>query len=72
MKSPRQTHYAEGNNMASPTQTVVGKSIPNPLIPEDLLKIIKDLIPSLPPKPLPILVHRMVGPQKVVFIFLMK
>ena len=35
--------------MASPTQTVVGKDIPNALIAEDLLKILRDLItPSLP------------------------
>jgi len=31
--------------MTSPTQTVVGKDIPNPLIAEDLLKILRDLIP---------------------------
>jgi len=29
------THHAEGNNMASPTQTVVSKDKPNPLIAED-------------------------------------
>ena len=36
--------------MASPTQTVVGKGISNPLTVEDLLKILRDcsyLIPSL-------------------------
>jgi len=32
--------------MASPTQTVVGKGIPNPLIAEGLLKILRDLVPS--------------------------
>ena len=31
--------------MASPTQTVVGKSISNPLIVKGLLKILRDLIP---------------------------
>jgi len=38
--------------MASPTQTVVGKIIPNPLIAEGLLKIMMDLIPLSPPKSL--------------------
>ena len=28
--------------MASPTQTIVGKGIPNPLIAENLLKILRD------------------------------
>jgi len=46
------THHAEGNRMASPTQTVVGKDIPNPLIIEGLLKIMRDLIPYSPPKSL--------------------
>ena len=36
--------------MASPTQTVVGKGTPNPLIAEGLLKILRDLVPSSPPK----------------------
>jgi len=36
--------------MASPTQTVVGKGIPNLLIAEGLLKILRDLVPSSPPK----------------------
>ena len=31
--------------MASPTQTVVGKGIPNPLTTEDLLKILRGPIP---------------------------
>jgi len=31
--------------MASPTQTVVGKVVPNPLTAEGLLKILRDLIP---------------------------
>jgi len=34
--------------MASPTQTVVGKDTPNPLIAEGLLKILGDLVPSSP------------------------
>ena len=36
--------------MANPTQTMVSKGIPNPLIAESLLKILRDLIPvdSLP------------------------
>ena len=37
-----------GNNMACPTQTVVGKDTPNPLIAEGLLKILRDLVPSSP------------------------
>jgi len=36
--------------MASLTQTVVGKGIPNPLTTESLLKILRDLIPLFPPK----------------------
>ena len=32
-------------SMARPTQMVVGKGIPNPLIAEDLLKILRDLLP---------------------------
>ena len=31
--------------MVSPTQTVVGKGIPNLLTAEDLIKILRDLIP---------------------------
>jgi len=38
--------------MTSLTQTVVGKGIPNPLIAEDLLKVLRDLVPSSPPKSL--------------------
>ena len=38
--------------MASPTQTVIGKDVPNPLIAEGLLKILRDMIPSSPPKSL--------------------
>jgi len=34
--------------MASPTQTVVGKGIPNPLIAEGLLKILRGLDPVFP------------------------
>jgi len=44
------THHAEENSMASPTQTVVGKDTPNPLIAEGLLKILRDLVPSSLPK----------------------
>ena len=33
------------DNMASPTQMVVGKDTPNLLIPEGLLKILRDQIP---------------------------
>jgi len=36
--------------MASPTQTVVDKAIPNSLIAEGLLKIMRDLILLCPPK----------------------
>ena len=39
------THHAEGNSVASPTQMVVGKGIPNPLTAEGLLKILRDMIP---------------------------
>ena len=39
------THRAEGNSMANPTQTVVGKGISNLLTAEDLLKILRDLFP---------------------------
>jgi len=46
------THHAEENSMASPTQTVVDKDISNPLIAEDLLKNLRDLIPPSPPKSL--------------------
>ena len=38
--------------MASPTQMVVGKGIPNPLIAEGLPKILRDLVLSSPPKSL--------------------
>jgi len=40
------THHAEGNTMASPTQTVVRKGLPNPLTAEGLLKILKGPNPS--------------------------
>jgi len=46
------THHVEGNSMASPTQMVVSKGTPNPLIAEDLLKILRDLLPLFPPKSL--------------------
>jgi len=59
--------------MASPTQTVVGKDTPNPLIAEGLLKILRDLVPSSPPKS-PINSHPQNGrATKIpVFISLMK
>jgi len=38
--------------MASPTQTIVGKRIPNLLIAEGLLKILRDLVLPSPPKSL--------------------
>ena len=38
--------------MASSTQTVVSKDIPNLLIAEGLLKILRDLVPSFPQKSL--------------------
>ena len=46
------THHAEGNNMAGPTQMVVGKGILNSLVAEDLLKILRDLISLFLPKSL--------------------
>jgi len=33
--------------MASPTQTIVGKGMSNPLTAEDLLKILRDLFPLI-------------------------
>jgi len=36
--------------MARPTQMVIGKGIPNPFIAEDLLKILRDMIPLFSPK----------------------
>ena len=56
--------------MASLTQMVVGKGIPNSFITEGLLKILRDLVPPFPRKPLPIPFHRMVGPQKYMYSFL--
>jgi len=47
-KISSKTHHAKKNSMASSTQTVVGKGIPNLLIAEDLLKILRDLIPPIP------------------------
>jgi len=39
--------------MANPTQTVVSRGVTNPLTAEDLLKILRDLIPfDSPPKSL--------------------
>ena len=56
--------------MTSLIQMVVGKGTPNPLIAEGLLKILRDLVPSSLPNLLPILIHRMVGPQKYLDSFL--
>ena len=50
--------------MASLTQMVVGKGIPNSLIVEGLLKILKNLIPLSPPKSLTNSCHGMVRPQQ--------
>ena len=44
------THHAEGNSMASPIQTVVGKGTSNPLITEGLLKILSGLSSTLSSK----------------------
>jgi len=58
--------------MASLTQMIFGKRMPNPLIAEGLLKILRDLILYFPQKSLTILVHGMVGPQKAVIVSLVK
>ena len=58
--------------MASPTQTVAGKSKANLLIAEDLLKILRDLSHCPYQSPLPIHVHGMVGPHQTVIIFPVK
>ena len=55
--------------MASPTQMVVGKGIPNSLIAEGLLKILMDLVLSSPPKFLTNSRRGMVGPQKYLHSF---
>ena len=57
-------NYTEGNSIASLTQMVVGKGIPNPLIVEGLLKVLRELILLFPPTLFPIFVHGMVRPQK--------
>ena len=44
------THHAEGNSVASLTQMVVVKDKLNPLIAENLLKNLRDLIPSFSTK----------------------
>jgi len=36
--------------MASPTQTMVGKGLLNPLIVKGFLRILRDLVPFSPPK----------------------
>ena len=51
--------------MASLTQTVVGKGCSNQLIAEDLLKILRDLIPLSPSKSLVDPLNRTIGPQKI-------
>jgi len=51
---------------------VVSKGIPNSLIAEGLLKILRDLIPLFPPKSLTNHVLGMVRPQKVVIVSLAK
>jgi len=64
------THHAEGNSMTSPTQTVVGRDVPNQLIAKSLLKNLRRLGPTFPPKnSLPITLHGMVGPQKYLYSF---
>ena len=59
-------HHAKGNNMASPTQTVVVKGKLNPLITENLLKILRDMIPTSPSKSHTNSLRGMVGSLKVV------
>ena len=54
--------------MTRPTQTVVSKSIPNPLIAEGLLKFLRDLSHLPLQISLPILIHGMVGLQKAVIV----
>ena len=67
------THHAEGNSMASPTQTVAGKGTPNPLIAEGLLKILLELVPSSPLKSLTNSHLKNGRATKIpMFIFLMK
>ena len=57
--------------MASPTQTVVGRGTPNPLILEGLLKNPKGTCsPPLLQNLQLVLTHRMVGPQKYLRSFL--
>jgi len=51
--------------MARPTQTIVGKGIPNLLIAESLLKILRDLFLLPLQNPLPIPIYGMVRPQKI-------
>jgi len=71
MKISSTIYHAEGNIMASPTQTVVGKSIPNLLIAEDLLKILRDLILLIPTR-IPYQFSSWNGRTTIVFIFLGK
>jgi len=55
--------------MASPTQTVVGKGIPNSLIAEGLLKILMKLISPISPKSLSNSLPWNGRSTKVFFIF---
>jgi len=55
--------------MAIPTQTVVGKSIPNSLIVKGLLKILRNLVPLSPQNTLPIPFHRMVDHKNTCSYF---
>ena len=66
------THHADGNSMASPIQTAVGKVKPNLLITEGLLKILRELIPLIPPKSLTNFLHGMVSLQNAILIFVME
>jgi len=57
--------------MASHTQIVVVKGIPNPLIAENLLKILRDLTHLIPlQNHLPIPANGIIGPHKTIFISL--
>ena len=57
--------------MTSPTQTVVGKGNSNPLIAEGLLKILRDLIPRVPPKSLADSLQQNGKSTKLLFVMLM-
>jgi len=55
--------------MTSPTQMVVGKGIPNSLIAEGLLKILRDLSCLSLQNPFPIPSHGIVEPLKYLRSF---